>query len=347
MALVFDAPVGLDTLTFLAREVPTPNGLTLLNAFPTKESRTNKVDFAEITKRNRTARYRTFDGRLHITDRDTGTSASVSMIPLSDGRNTGEYERLQMLFAQVGGTNVSQLVDAIYQDVEDLTKFVYNRVELAWGDVLTDGILTVPEVGPGFEADFGVPGAHKVTAATLWSNLTGATVLTNLITWHDVYVATNGAPAGAIRTSQAVLRLVQRNKEIIDAIYGATAGRTYASFEDVNTLLGAHGLPPFAAPYDTMLEDTNDTLARVIPANRVLFTPADLGDLGYTAWGTTATALELVNSAKVDFSTEDANGVVAVIVKDGPPFRQYTWVDAVAMPVLSDARRLFIATVTA
>ena len=348
MAIVFDAPVSPDALSAFVRNVPVPSDLALLNAFPTRNNLTNTVNFAEIVKRNRTARYRTYDGRIHVSDRDTGSTGSVGMIPLSDSRNKGEYERLQLEFARVNGTNTAALADAIYNDAEDLVGNIFRRVELAWGDVLTDGKLTVSEINGGFEADFGVPGSHLVTAGILWSNLATAKVLTDLITWHDVYVATNGAPAGAIRTSQTVLRLVQRNKEIIDAIYGAAAGRTYASFEDVNTLLASYGLPPFVAPYDSQVESvTTDQLARVIPANRVLFTPENLGDLGRTEWGVTATALELVNSNLAEMSFQEAPGIAGVVEKVGPPYREFTFVDAVAFPVLSDAKRLFVATVAA
>ena len=77
----------------------------------------------------------------------------------------------------------------------------------------------------------------------------------------------------------------------------------------------------------------------------MLITPASLSDLGYTAYGVSATALELVQSAKADFSFEDASGIVGVVVKDGPPFRQTTFVDAVAMPILSNAKRLMVADV--
>ncbi|MDF2045145.1 major capsid protein [Microbacterium sp. Kw_RZR3] len=351
MAIVFDAPVSPDALSAFVRNVPVPSNLGLLNAFPTRNNLTNTVNFAEIVKRNRTARYRTYDGRIHVSDRDTGSTGSVGMIPLSDSRNKGEYERLQLEFARVNGTNTAALADAIYNDAEDLTGNIYRRLELAWGDVLTDGKLTVSEINGGFEADFGVPAGHLVTAGTLWSNVATATVLTNLITWHDVYVATNGAPAGAIRTSSAVLRLVQRNKEIIDAVYGANTGKTVVTLDEVNGLLAGHGLPPFVAPYDTQVEsvapDANNALARVIPANRVLFTPAELGDLGRTEWGVTATALELVNSNLAEMSFQEAPGIAGVVEKVGPPYREFTFVDAVAFPVLSDAKRLFVATVTA
>lgn len=347
MTILFDAPVTPGAQTAFIRNVPVPDELALLNAFPAQNLPTNTVNFSEIVKKNRTARYRSFDGRIHVSQRDAGSGASVSLMPLSTSSNMGEYERLQLEFARTQGTNRAAQANAIYDDSTDLTREVQRRLEQAWGDVLDDGKLTVNEGGlVGFEADFGVPSNQKVApAGALWSSKSTSVVLSDLIAWNDVYVAANGAPAGAIRTSQTVLRLVQQNAEIVAAIYG-TSGRTRVSLDDLNGLMASEGLPPFVAPYDYQV-DVDGTSTRTIPTNKVVFTPANLGDLGYTAWGVSATALELVNAAEVDMSFEEAAGIVGVVIKEGPPFREFTFVDAVAMPILSDAKRLMIATVTA
>jgi hypothetical protein len=84
---------------------------------------------------------------------------------------------------------------------------------------------------------------------------------------------------------------------------------------------------------------------RVVADDKLMFLPQNIGDLGFTAYGVTATALELVNSSEVDFSFEDAPGIVGVVEKVGPPYRQFTFVDACAMPILQNARRLLIADV--
>jgi hypothetical protein len=59
-----------------------------------------------------------------------------------------------------------------------------------------------------------------------------------------------------------------------------------------------------------------------------------------TVSGVTATALELVNSNEADLSFEEAAGIVGVVEKVGPPYRQFTFVDACGMPVLTDSARL-------
>ncbi|MEU4709507.1 major capsid protein [Nocardia salmonicida] len=351
MAIFYDAPVEPDSLTAVVKSVPTPQGNALSAMFPTKYVPTNTIDWAEITLKNRTAKYRAFDGRIVGSERDGATSKRVKLAPLSSSIGLGEYERLQMEFARVGGTLTEQLVDAIYNDATKLTQEVLNRIELAWGDVLLDGKLTINENGYNDEADYGLPGNHVATAGTLWGAVDGngfgtAKVLTDIQTWTDVYVDTNGAAPGKALTSRKVIRQMLKSKEVIDAVYGATAGRTSVSLGELNALLEAHGLPSLVPAYDTKLSvDGSDV--RVLPDNRFLMLPDNLGDLGHMVYGLSATALELLDAAKTEYSFSEASGIVGVVIKEGPPFRQYTYVDAVGQPVLDDAKKLFVATVSA
>lgn len=344
MAIFFDAPVEPDALTMFVREVPVDSTLELSQAFPPRNVDDNEVDFAEVTKTNRTARYRSPDGRIHVSSRNAGSNSKVPLLPLSSSLNKGEYERLQIQFARTGGTRTEALTNAIYNDGEQLTREVQNRLEQAWGDVLTDGKLTINEGGFQGEADFGVPANQLVTAGTAWTDTTNATVLTDLLTWSDAQNANgNGRPA-RMKMSLRLQRLMQRNKEVIDAAYGATEGRTRVKLTDLQDLLSSEGLPALDTPYDGQV-DVDGVTTPVIANDKVIFLPQNLGDLGYTAWGVTATALELVNSNQSDLAFEDAAGIVGVVIKEGPPFREYTFVDACAMPILTDARRLMVADV--
>lgn len=348
MAIFFDAAVEPDDLTTFTREVPVPRELTLLSEFPRRDLETNTVDFAEIVRTNRTAKYRAYDGRIHVSERDVGSEKRVKMIPLSSSLNMGEYERLQLEFARLGGTNQQALSRAIYNEGEQLTREVQNRLELAWGDLLSDGKLTISENGYGGETDYGLAALGNLVApGVLWTaaNLATMTPLNDLQAWSDAYRLTNGgvAPARA-KTSLARLRVLQRSKEVIDAVYGATQGRTRVSVQELNDLLRDEGLPVFDEPYDSSF-DVDGVTTRTISDDKVSLMPANLADLGYTAWGVTATALELVNSDQSDMSFEEAPGIVGVVEKVGPPYREFTYVDAVAMPILANARRLMVADV--
>lgn len=343
MAIFYDAPVNPTDLTAFVREVPNAGDATFLNAFPRKDLTTNTLNFSEIVKTNRTARFRSFDGRIHVSERDAGSGKSVSLLPLGSSIGVGEYERLQLEFARTGGTQSAALANAVYNDAEALTNEVLNRLDQAWGDVLTDGVLTINEEGFQGEADFGVPANHKVTASTLWTNTSTAKALTDYLAWCDTYATTNGSVPGAARVSQRVARLFQTNAEVVAAVHGTT-GRTRVTLTDLNDLLASEGAPAIQI-LPIKRYDVDGTTVPVFADDRILFTPENLGDLGYTAWGVSATALELVGSAQADLTFQNASGIVGVVLKEGPPFRQTTFVDAVAMPVLADARRLMVADV--
>jgi hypothetical protein len=350
MAIFFDAPVAPDALTAFIREVPLPStlGLTALFGEP-RFLNTNTVDFAEIVRTNRTARYRSFDGRIHVSERDTGSEKRVRLAPLSSSLSMGEYERLQLEFARTSGTNQQALANAVYNDAQNLTSEVQNRLEQAWGDVLMDGKLTINENGFINEADYGVPASHIVTAGTVWTN-PAALIYTDIRTWTDVYADGDadaaGFPPDSMLTSRTILRAVETNTELINAIRGSAAGASRVTIQEVNDFLSGQGLPTFRPSYDSRV-DIDGTSTRVTAADKVAFLPPNVQDLGYTAMGVTATSLELVNSNESDMSFEEASGIVGVVVKEGPPFRQFTYVDAVGQPVLSNSKLLMVADVAA
>ncbi|HRE02428.1 MAG TPA: major capsid protein, partial [Ilumatobacteraceae bacterium] len=145
--IFFDAPVAPDALTAFVRQVPNTASNALTALFPTRTYDDNEVEWAEITHTNRTARYRSWDGRIHVSERDTGSTAKVKLPPLSSSLNRGEYERLQIEFARTQGTFTEALERAIYNDAANLTGEIYNRMEEGWGDVLTDGKLSIDEDG--------------------------------------------------------------------------------------------------------------------------------------------------------------------------------------------------------
>lgn len=341
--IFYDAPVSPDDLTAFVRRVPIPAGATLLNLVPTEFDTNNQFDWSEVLETNRTARFRSFDGRIHVSARDGGSDKRVAYPALSDSLNMGEYERLQLEFARTGGTRQEALANAIYNDGQRLTRHVQNRMHQAIGDVLVDGKLTINENGFQGEADYGLPGTHKVTAGTAWTTTATAPALDNMLAWYDVMVADGNAP-GAILTSRRVKRLMQTNAQLIGAAVGTTSGKTRINDNELRDLLASEELPTEFIIADDVV-DVDGVTTRIIPDDLFMFVPANLGDLIKVRYGVSATALELVESNKADMAFEDSPGIVGVVEKDGPPYRQYTFVDAVGMPIIADARKLFVADV--
>lgn len=343
MAIYYDAPVTPDEITTFIRQIPVPRTLPLLTEVGEIFNDQNTVDWNLILETNRTAAFRSFDGSIHVSNRDSGSDNRIKMIPLSDSVSEGEYERLQREFTRFQGSNIGALEQAIYNDAQKLTRYVQNRLELAWGDVFTDGILTINENGFQGTADFGVPSSQKVTAGTVWSN-SAATALSDLLSWTDTYYTNNGVMPEVIRMSRLGIRNLTKNTEFINAARGAQTGVTRVDIEEINGVLAGQGLPPIVLHQPARVS-VEGTATQTIADNVVLFTPANLSDIAQTHWGVSATALELVNSADTDMSFEEASGIVGIVEKDGPPYRQFTYVDSVVMPVLANAYLLMIATV--
>lgn len=349
MAIVFDGPVIPDDLIEFTRQVPLPAELGdgLESVLPNRYLDTNRVDYGTVTQTGRVARFRMFDGPLHAAQRDIASTNTVKLPPVSDSIGVGELERLELEFARTGGTNVAAIVNAIYDDATNLTRNVQRRMALARGDVLTDGKFTMMTSEGGLEADFSLPGANIVTANTLWSDHVNADPVTDITTWVQAYITTIGngfRPAGLLPTQVALnnLLLNQNIRNLFSSLVGAPSRVSPAQ---LNSALSDFGLPPILTPYDAQV-DVDGTTTRITPVNKVFLIPPDPeNNLGFTAWGVSATALELVNSAESDLSFEDAPGIVGVVIKDGPPFRQTTFVDAVGMPVLTNPRALMVATV--
>lgn len=344
MALFLDGPLPLeDTITFV-QSVPLPSNNRLTEMFPSRTYDTDEIDFATITRTNRAAKFRNFDGAFWVAPRDTGSEKRVRMLPLGGQLGVGEYERRQQEMARYGGTIQNILVDAIYNDLENLTRYAQNRVELAWGDVLTDGVLTINENGVQQQVDYGIPGNQLVTPGTLWSNTSASTPLTNLIAWYDVYVATNGAGPGQFLCSLATARQLMQNTQLINAIKGANTGVTLVTLDEISALFASYGLPPISmgSVYNSSF-DVDGVTTLPIPANKFLFLPSDLSTLGFTAWGTPTTVMEL-NASNVQVNA--AAGLIGILVREeAPPFRKTTYVDGVVLPVLADPRKILVATV--
>jgi hypothetical protein len=123
MAIFFDAPVEPDALTTFVREVPV-NRTGQTRRCSTCSARRTSTTTGRLRRdhrTNRTARFRSWDGRIHVSDRDTGSEKRVKLPPLSSSLNMGEYERLQLEFARTGGTNEQALarVDLQRRDEPD------------------------------------------------------------------------------------------------------------------------------------------------------------------------------------------------------------------------------------
>ncbi len=346
MAIVFDSVVPPDALTTFIREVPIPADQVLNRLLPDRTFDQLEVSFDELTRTNRAAKFRAFDAGIPKSQRDTPVTRKAKMPPISARNSKGELERLRLEQARSGGGSRSAMINAIYDDAESLTREIRTRMELARGDVLVDGKVTINENGLVLEADFGVPGGNLVdlTTGTPWSTVATADIVGDLTTLVNAYTALNGFAPGGFVTSKKIVGYMLQNAgfRTLSASFISGSTAPLITRPAMDQVLSNFLLPPLLWMYDSVA-DVDGVTTRILPENRLFLVPPNPSDLGFTAWGVTATSLELVNSNAVDFSFADAPGIVGVVERDGPPYHEEVFVDAIGLPILANPKLLMVA----
>lgn len=279
------------------------------------------------------ATFRSYDAESPIGARPGLSRVSGELPPISRKVRLGEYDRLRQRHLD------QQVTDALMTDAERMTRAVAARVEMARGDALTTGKVTIAENGVTATVDFGRAAGHTVTAATPWSTVASATPLADMITWRDTYRATNGENPGVALISTTILGYLLRNAEI-RALAATVAGTpTIVSQAAVAQVWEAYGLPPFEI-YDAQVRVAG-TATRIVPADKVLLLPA-AGDteLGATLYGTTAESLDPAYGVE-----GDEPGIVAGVYSTQDPIALWTKAAAISLPILANPDLSFAADV--
>lgn len=331
-------------LTGYAREVPGPANLLLERFLPNRPINHIEAAIDEVQRTNRAAKFRSWDTPVAIGKRDTFESRKVKLPPLGQKLPVGEYEQLQLALARTGGNDRAAMIEAIYNDTDNNVRSIYNRIELARGDVLEDAKFTLTnEDGLTLEADFGLDPDNNVTPAVLWSDAANASPLQFLRSLMIRYSQINGARPGWMVCGEAVIAALASSEEVRQASTSGSVLPPFVTDQALATIFQQNRFPSIV-PYDTVI-DVDGVNTRVLDEGKVIFLPQNPEDLGFTAWGITAEALALVGSSNPQLSFDQAPGIVGVTTREGDPPRVWTKAGAVCMPILRDVRKLMVATV--
>lgn len=334
MTIIYDLVLPT-VLNEFVRELPVPAAIELNTYLPDVLLDDIEAMFDEVQHTNRAAMFRSWDSESPIGKRDTMTRKRVALPPISQKTMVGEWERMQL--QRLNGQNNLALTRQIYADAKVNADAVRVRAELARGDVLTDGIVTISENGLTLQADFGLPGTHNVTSAGVWSN-PAYDIPSELMPWLDLFADDGGAP-GTIVVSRQGARYMLNNTAFRQLASMNGVVPSTISLPQLNGVLDGYGYPPVVT-YNSQF-DVAGSAVRPIPNNRLLILPQNPRDLGLTAWGITAEALELVEAQQI--GVEDAKGLVAVVMKSEDPVATWTKVGGVCLPIIENPRRLFSA----
>lgn len=287
------------------------------------------------------AAFRAYDTESPIGSRPGLVRVAGELPPISRKVRMSEYDRLRQ----------RKLEDAIrgelMSDAVRLMRQIAARIELARGEALADGRITLDENGMSGEVDFGRDPGNTVSAATSWA-ASGGQPLTDLLNWRDAYITANdGLEPGAILTSKEVVAYMLRSQEIRELAASMAGTPNIVSRTLLNQVLEAHGLPP-VYEYNVQVR-VNGSAQRVIPQDRLLLLPAPSDpnseegtDLGASLWGTTAEAM----SDSFGIDETEAPGIVAGVYETADPVALWTKAAAISLPVMANPNLSFSADVT-
>lgn len=310
---------------------------SLVSLFPHQTTVGNTVSYV-VTENGlvSTAEFRAYDAESTIGGKDQrGRKITLELPPVSMKDRIGELDIMR------SRANLPDAVQrkSIASTTSDVVSAIEARMELARGEILETGRLTIEENGLYVDEDLGRDPSMTVTAATPLDDA-DALILDELLEWVEAFSDNNpagGAPEIMLGSRQVLGRL-QRNAQILSAISSVNTP-ALASVAQLNNVLTAHGLPQFRT-YDRKVNVAGQ-VRRVLSADKLFFAPAT--GLGASVWGEAAEAYD------PDYSLQAGAepGIVAAAHKTHDPYAFWVRATGVALPVLTAPNSSMVAEVLA
>lgn len=283
--------------------------------------------------------YRALDAEAPIGKRQGGTRISGTIPPLSQKLKLGEEERLRLRAART--RDQSELVAQVYDDAGITTRALLARIELARGEALANGTLSISENGLEAEIDYGRNPDHTVTAGVLWSNFSGSDPITDFANWTEAYNDTNGIDPGFWLVSKSVVSNMLRNDKIQSVVTQPAGVPALLRKAELNRILEDYGVAPLVE-YNTKIR-VRGVQQPVLPTDRVIAMPPPGEPLGNVLSGVTAEALELADAGFL--TQEQEAGLTTVVMKQFDPVGRWTKTAGMLLPVLANPDLTFSAEV--
>jgi hypothetical protein len=332
-----------EVATARVRTLPDEATYNLKQFMPERNINVIKAQLRIGTRNIKPAVFRAYDAETPVVARPGTLQQWDYMLPPLGGKiKLGEEDDHLLYLAglQSPAANAA-VIEALYNDLDTLARMVRASMEIGRAQYMSTGICTFPiEDGATLSMDWQVPSGHKPTAATLWSDVTNSTPLTDEQAWIDQLITDGvGIPSVAV-TSTPVRRYLAANAQYKAALYGnvVPTGLTQLTPGQVNQVRDLYGLPPL------VVTDTIINGSRIFPVTKFTLVPGE-GVVGETQFGTTSEARQLSGGSNPRIALNEAPGLVGVIQVDGDPPRKETKVAAIGAPIPSDPNRILIATV--
>lgn len=344
MADLWDVVTPSDLTRFSRRlitESPLQQQMILNQLLPDVINRSNKVRVRELTRTLTAARFRVWNAANYIGKRPF--TLSITELELPPLGQKIEITESDVLRRAIETPQDPEVLAIIYDDTTTNVRATLARMELARGDLLTDGVVTIDENGiRGLEADFDLDDSHLPTADIDWSD-PDALILDEEEAWIQQMVDDGSPGAEKAVASRRIVNFMRKNSQVKASLNNnANASVPDLSVAQLNDVRVNHDLPPITI-YDTKI-DVDGSLVRPIPDTKFIILGPDAGE---TQWGLTAQALEAASgNSDPAFTRADAPGIFTGAYKDsGESVSRFTSTHAVGLPVLFNKARLLSAEV--
>ncbi|MFP7287995.1 major capsid protein [Shouchella clausii] len=239
---------------------------------------------------------------------------------------------------------VQQVINTIYNDVDNMVKSVRTRIERFRFEAISTGQLNLNENGYEGTIDYGVTNEQKetLTGTNVWSD-PNAKPLEDIDNWVNKTVNLSGVTPTRALTSRSAFTALKRHPSVRKAIWGVNSGRLVTNAE-LNAFLDAQDLPQIATD-DRVYRVQNNKGAyetkRFFPQNAFVLLPE--GELGKTVYGMTPEEANMRYMSTATF--EKFGNIVAQIYSTNDPVARWTKAVALALPSFPTANQIFIANV--
>ncbi|MBH8031210.1 major capsid protein [Clostridioides difficile] len=280
-----------------------------------------------------------FDTEAEIASRE-GANLSIAELALVKRKIKLDEKDIIVLEQPRNSQEETQMINQIFNDVDNLVSSVNTRIEAMRMEVLSTGELNINENGVKASLKYGTPTNHKETKT--WSSGT-PDILGDIYNMTDKIVVDTGFTPTRSLTSKTILNMILRNEKLRKAIFGINSDKLL-TLNELNTFLASQSLPTlftYDERYRIQGKDGKYTTKRFLDENKFILMPD--GKMGDTFFGLTAEELELRKNPAIDISS--VGNIIVEQYSTTDPVAKWIKAVATALPSFPYADQVFMGTI--
>jgi len=233
---------------------------------------------------------------------------------------------------------IDSVMNRVFDDEMSLLRGARAARERMRMMALTTGVISMASNGQAFTYDYGIPAAHKGSAAIAWSNVATATPLEDIRVAKEKIQDETGNVLTRAMCDGATWRTLRNNERIAKSLFVLSNGQAIVSDERLRMFIKDE-LDLEVVINDKRYVDEAGVTVKFMPSNTFVMFPG--GSLGNTWFGTTPAESDLMGGGVANVSITDV-GVAVVTAKKVDPVQVETIVSQICLPSFEQADSVFI-----